>query len=119
MTLPVFHRPATPQIMTGPIYICGAEPGDTVKIEILDLYPRQNPKTGAQPASALLHAPFEPAKSLPPPGSALLADAAPPCPAPVRRPGKTYGSQAATRWGYHFRTGFKNPPPREVVTIYE
>lgn len=33
-------------VSSGPIYICGAEPGDTVKIEILDLYPRPNPKTG-------------------------------------------------------------------------
>ncbi|GFH10001.1 AraC family transcriptional regulator, partial [Haematococcus lacustris] len=33
-------------IMTGPVYICGAEPGDTLKIEILDLKPRRNPMTG-------------------------------------------------------------------------
>ncbi|KAI8475339.1 MAG: hypothetical protein J3K34DRAFT_390713 [Monoraphidium minutum] len=65
-------------IMTGPIHICGAEPGDTVKIEILDLYPRPNPKTG-----------------------------------------KTYGSQAATRWGYQFRTGLATGLAREMVTIYE
>lgn len=54
---PLELSPATPACLSqiiphrhilsaGPIYICGAEPGDTVKIEILDLYPRPNPKTG-------------------------------------------------------------------------
>ncbi|KAL6756081.1 hypothetical protein V8C86DRAFT_3157200 [Haematococcus lacustris] len=33
-------------VMTGPVYICGAEPGDTLKIEILDMKPRKNPVTG-------------------------------------------------------------------------
>lgn len=33
-------------VMTGPVYICGAEPGDTLKIEILDMKPRKNPATG-------------------------------------------------------------------------
>ncbi|KIY97855.1 AraC family transcriptional regulator [Monoraphidium neglectum] len=65
-------------ILTGPIHICGAEPGDTVKIEILDLYPRPNPLTN-----------------------------------------KTYGSQAAARWGWQFKTGFASGLPREVVNIYE
>lgn len=32
--------------MTGPIYVCGAEPGDVLQVDILDLYPRKNPKTG-------------------------------------------------------------------------
>lgn len=33
-------------IMTGPIYVCGAEPGDILQVDILDLKPRKNPKTG-------------------------------------------------------------------------
>lgn len=32
-------------VMTGPVYICGAEPGDTVEIQILDMKPRVNPNT--------------------------------------------------------------------------
>lgn len=31
-------------ILTGPVYICGAEPGDTVEIQILDMKPRKNPQ---------------------------------------------------------------------------
>ena len=30
-------------ILTGPIYVTGAEPGDILKVEILDLKPRRNP----------------------------------------------------------------------------
>jgi len=30
-------------IMTGPVFICGVEPNDTVKVDILDLVPRLNP----------------------------------------------------------------------------
>eukprot|EP00877_Chromochloris_zofingiensis_P000674 jgi/Chrzof1/10607/Cz05g05010.t1 len=33
-------------IMTGPIYVCGAAPGDVLQIDILDLTPRVNPTTG-------------------------------------------------------------------------
>ena len=33
-------------ILTGPIYVEGAEPGDMLKVEILDLKPRKNPATG-------------------------------------------------------------------------
>lgn len=33
-------------VMTGPIYVCGAEPGDVLQIDILDLKPRPNPSTG-------------------------------------------------------------------------
>ena len=33
-------------ILTGPIYVEGAEPGDMLKVEILDLKPRKNPSTG-------------------------------------------------------------------------
>ncbi|KAK9837996.1 hypothetical protein WJX74_009260 [Apatococcus lobatus] len=32
-------------ILTGPIYVCGAEPGDVLQVEILDLAPRVNPST--------------------------------------------------------------------------
>jgi len=31
-------------ILTGPIHVEGAEPGDVLKVEILELYPRKNPK---------------------------------------------------------------------------
>ena len=31
-------------VMTGPIYVKEAEPGDVLKVEILKLYPRVNPK---------------------------------------------------------------------------
>jgi len=31
-------------VLTGPIYVEGAEPGDVLKVEILELYPRQNPQ---------------------------------------------------------------------------
>lgn len=33
-------------IMTGPIYVCGAEPGDVLQVDILDLMPRKNPVSG-------------------------------------------------------------------------
>ncbi|KAK9807208.1 hypothetical protein WJX73_009034 [Symbiochloris irregularis] len=33
-------------VLTGPIYVCGAEQGDVLKVEILDLRPRVNPSTG-------------------------------------------------------------------------
>jgi len=33
-------------VLTGPIHICGAEPGDVVQIDILELTPRPNPSTG-------------------------------------------------------------------------
>ncbi|KAK9814840.1 hypothetical protein WJX72_012452 [[Myrmecia] bisecta] len=29
--------------MTGPVYVCGAEPGDVLQVDILDLIPRPNP----------------------------------------------------------------------------
>jgi len=31
-------------ILTGPIHVEGAEPGDVLKVEILELYPRRNPQ---------------------------------------------------------------------------
>jgi acetamidase/formamidase len=33
-------------VLTGPIYVCDAEPGDVLQIDILDLKPRKNPSTG-------------------------------------------------------------------------
>jgi acetamidase/formamidase len=33
-------------IMTGPIYVCDAEPGDVLQVDILELTPRKNPATG-------------------------------------------------------------------------
>lgn len=38
-------------LMTGPIWICGAEEGDVLQIDILDLQPRKNPSTGKAWAS--------------------------------------------------------------------
>lgn len=32
--------------MTGPIYVCEAEPGDVLQVDILDLMPRKNPVSG-------------------------------------------------------------------------
>ncbi len=32
---------------------------------------------------------------------------------------RTYGSNAAASWGYHFRAGFLDGTKREIVTIYE
>eukprot|EP01025_Chloroclados_australasicus_P013595 TRINITY_DN163_c0_g1_i2.p1 TRINITY_DN163_c0_g1~~TRINITY_DN163_c0_g1_i2.p1 ORF type:complete len:479 (+),score=89.45 TRINITY_DN163_c0_g1_i2:146-1582(+) len=31
-------------VLTGPIYVCGAEPGDVLQVDILDLTPRLNPQ---------------------------------------------------------------------------
>ena len=33
-------------VLTGPIYVNGAVPGDVIKVDILDLRPRVNPTTG-------------------------------------------------------------------------
>jgi acetamidase/formamidase len=32
-------------LLTGPIHVCGAEPGDVLQVDILDLQPRKNPAT--------------------------------------------------------------------------
>ncbi|KAK9842132.1 hypothetical protein WJX84_007001 [Apatococcus fuscideae] len=32
-------------VLTGPIYVCGAEPGDVLQVDILDITPRVNPST--------------------------------------------------------------------------
>lgn len=68
-------------VLTGPVYVCGAEPGDVLEVRILDMYPRPsgNPKYK----------------------------------------GKTFGSNAAAWWGYHYNDMIEDPKPREVITIYE
>ncbi|MGI9382022.1 MAG: acetamidase/formamidase family protein, partial [Methyloligellaceae bacterium] len=68
-------------ILTGPIYVCGAEPGDILEVRILDVTPRPsgNPKYK----------------------------------------GKSFGSNAAAWWGYHYKDLIEDPKPREVITIYE
>jgi len=68
-------------VLTGPVYVCGAEPGDVLEVRILDMYPRPsaNPKYK----------------------------------------GKTFGSNAAAWWGFHYKDLIEDPKPREVITIYE
>jgi acetamidase/formamidase len=68
-------------VLTGPVYICNAEPGDLLEVKILDLKlkPSGNP----------------------------------------RYPGKTFGSNAAAWWGFHYKNLATEPKPREVITIYE
>ena len=34
-------------------------------------------------------------------------------------PGKTFGSNAAAWWGFHYKDLIEEPKPREVITIYE
>ena len=68
-------------ILTGPVYVCGAEPGDVLEVRILDV-------------------------SLRPSGNDKYA-------------GKTYGSNAAAWWGFHFNDLIEEPKKREVITIYE
>jgi len=66
-------------IMTGPIYVNGAEPGDVLEVEILDVAPRPS----ANPDYA----------------------------------GRTFGSNAAAWWGFHYNDMLDES--REVITIYE
>lgn len=68
-------------ILTGPIYICGAEPGDVLEVQILDVEPR-------------------------PSGNPTYE-------------GRTFGSNAAAWWGFHYNDLIEEPRPREVITIYE
>jgi acetamidase/formamidase len=68
-------------ILTGPIFVCGAEPGDVLEVEILDMAPR-------------------------PSGNPDFA-------------GRTFGSNAAAWWGFHYNDMIEEPKPREVITIYE
>src|SRR5918994_3133195 len=68
-------------ILTGPIYVCGAEPGDVLEVRILDVRPR--PSANPQ---------FK---------------------------GRSFGSNAAAWWGFHYNDLIEEPKPREVITIYE
>lgn len=68
-------------ILTGPVFVCGAEPGDVLEVRILDMKPRPS----ANPEHA----------------------------------GKTFGSNAAAWWGFHYNDLIEEPKPREVITIYE
>lgn len=56
------------------------------------------------------------------PGDVLevrIIDVAPrPCANPAYK-GKTFGSNAAAWWGYHYKHLLTEPKPREVITIYE
>ncbi|MCI5077844.1 acetamidase/formamidase family protein [Oricola sp.] len=67
-------------IMTGPVHVRGAEPGDVLEVRILDCVPREsgNPKYA----------------------------------------GKSFGSNAAAWWGFHYND-MLNDAKREVITIYE
>jgi len=68
-------------LLTGPVAVEGAEPGDVLEVRILDVAPR-----------------------------------------PSRNPlfaGRTFGSNAAASWGYHYTDLIEEPKPREVITIYE
>lgn len=68
-------------VLTGPVYVCGAEPGDVLEVEILDMAPRPSAHPDHQ--------------------------------------GKTFGSNAAAWWGFHYNDMIEEPKPREVITIYE
>ena len=67
-------------VMTGPVYVKGAEPGDVLEVRILDCVPRA-------------------------------------CANPQFK-GKSFGSNAAAWWGYHYND-MLGGQKREVVTIYE
>ena len=68
-------------ILTGPVAMRGAEPGDVLEVRILDVTPR-------------------------------------PCANPEHA-GKSFGSNAAAWWGFHYKDLLEEPKPREVITIYE
>ena len=68
-------------VLTGPVYVCGAEPGDILEVKILDMTPRPSANPEHQ--------------------------------------GKTFGSNAAAWWGYHYNDLIEEPKPREVITIYQ
>ncbi|MBD2233961.1 acetamidase/formamidase family protein [Phormidium tenue] len=68
-------------VLTGPIYINGAEPGDVLEVKILDVAPRPSGNPEYQ--------------------------------------GRTFGSNAAAWWGFHYNDMIEDPKPREVITIYE
>jgi acetamidase/formamidase len=77
----VSNRGPGVHVLTGPVKICGAEPGDILEVRILDLKPK-------------------------PSGNPLYKD-------------KTFGSNAAAWWGFHYKNLSEQPKPREVITIYE
>jgi hypothetical protein len=53
------------------------------------------------------------------PGDIRIIDVRPrPCVNPTYS-GKSFGSNAAAWWGYHYNDLLTEPKPREVVTIYE
>ena len=68
-------------ILTGPVRVRDAAPGDVLEVRILDMYPR-------------------------------------PCANPEFA-GRTFGTNLAANWGYHYHDLIEEPKPREVVTIYE
>jgi acetamidase/formamidase len=68
-------------IMTGPVLVRGAEPGDVLEVRIVDVAPR-------------------------------------PCANPEFK-GKSFGSNAAAWWGFHYKDLITEPKGREVITIYE
>ena len=68
-------------LLTGPVAVEGAEPGDVLEVRIVEVAPR-------------------------PSGNPLFA-------------GRTFGSNAAAWWGYHYDDLIEEPKPREVVTIFE
>jgi acetamidase/formamidase len=68
-------------ILTGPVRVRGALPGDVLEVRILDMYPR-------------------------------------PC-ANRDYAGRTFGTNLAANWGFHYHDLIEEPKPREVVTIYE
>jgi acetamidase/formamidase len=68
-------------IMTGPVFVRGAEPGDVLEVRIVDVAPRPS----ANPE-------FK---------------------------GKSFGSNAAAWWGFHYKDLLTEPKGREVITIYE
>lgn len=137
--------------MTGPIHICGAEPGDTVKVrggawglvhecdtcnhdagglEYVDACRSRGHGQGvgvalnARGFALMPPSPTLAAQPLSPPRSPLLPSAhqieiLDLYPRINPKTGRTYGSQAATRWGYQFRTKYATGFDREVVTIYE
>jgi acetamidase/formamidase/AraC-like DNA-binding protein len=68
-------------ILTGPIAIAGARPGDIVEVRFLEIEsrPSRNPKFA----------------------------------------GRSFGSNVAAYWGFHYNDMLTEPKPREVVTIFE
>jgi acetamidase/formamidase len=68
-------------LLTGPVGVEGAEPGDVLEVRILDIRPR-------------------------PSGNPAFA-------------GRTFGSNAAANWGFHYHDLIEEPKPREVITIFE